>query len=817
MRFVRTALNSQRTALLVMVAAAAAGLWAGRPGPLTAVDQLQTRLNMTAPVPHGQATIGQTFTAQHNGLSAVEVLASVPAGSPTVALTLRLMDEHGQTLAAQTFANIRHNQPLRLSFGPLAHSQGGVYTVLISAEATNTATVWAYSLGGYEHGAMLVAGAPGTADLQFSSYYTLLWLDALGQAAIATGRLLYVALPLAMVLFGPGWLLIGAGLSFGPDLDRVPAIRWGLALGLSLSVLPLAWLWITVVGGRLSALFVVIFYGLVGVGLVVRLLARTWGGRASWAAGPVRLEIGHAGPTAALGVIVGVGLAARLLAVRDLAFPSWVDSPHHALIVSLMAASGRVPDNYRPLLAVNDFVYHFGFHALAVTLEWLTGLSTPALFLLLGQVLNGLVPLAIYTLVAGLTRRPKAGLVAAFFVGLVSLFPAYYVSWGRYTQLAGAIILAPAVTATWALVPAPAKSSPEDGGWRRKLPRIVAMGLLAAGLTLTHYRVLSFFTVAVLVILALGGRGGWKTVLACALLAGLLTLPWLARLTTRALLPALQAAGGLAAENGYNALPTAYFQSGLERGWLVLAALAAAYGLWKRARPVWFALVWTAAMFALLNIGPGTWLVNNNSWTIMLFVPGSLLLGWGGDAWLQAAQSLNQATSRLHRVAGLTLLAGFAGLVAWAGLQGLAIQVGVANPVTVLAQGEDAQAIDWIEHNTPPSSVFLVNGWEWMPGIWAGSDGGTWLLPLTGRQTTLPPLDYLESADMKAAVNRLNGQAAALPAARPPQLLAWLQANGITHVFIGAHGGYLKPEMFAANTHYQLLFTNGPTWVYAVK
>jgi hypothetical protein len=813
----KPAFYTRRAGFLIVALAAATGLWLGRPGPLTAVDQQQPRLNMTAPPPHGDATIGQTFTAQHNGLSAVEVLSSVPSDSTTSALDLRLLDSGGRTLAAATFANLKHNQPLRLSFNPLVQSQGNRYTLLISADATNRASVWAYGPGGYEAGALQVSGTPGAADLQFSTDYTLLWSDLLRQAALALGRLALWAIPLGLVLFGPGLLLIDAGLRLGRGLDDLPGLQWGLALALSLSVLPLVWLWATVLGMHLSAPVLTVAYALVGAALLWRRLARLRRRPALQAGGRERLRIAKPGPALMLGAIVLFSLVVRLLAVRDLAFPSWVDSPHHALIVSLMEASGRVPDNYLPLLPIHDFIYHFGFHALAATLAWLTGGSTPDLFLLLGQVLNALAPLGIYTLVTSFCGRPRAGLLAAFFVGLVSLFPAYYVSWGRYTQLTGCLILAPAVAAVWMVIPPARGLLPSEGDWRQKLPGIVIIALLAGGLALTHYRVLIFFAVAVWVTMALGGRGGWKLLLPAALLAGLMASPWLVRLTTRALLPALAAPGGLAAENGYNALPTAYFQTGLERGWLVIAALAAGYGLLKRARPAWFAVAWTAVTFALLNIGPGTWVVNNNSWAIMLFVPGSLALGWGGDTWLQAAQSLGQATSRWGRVVGLTQIAVFAGLVAWAGLRGAAAQIGVANPVTVLAQGADAQALDWVEKNTPPASVFLVNGWEWTPGIWAGSDGGAWLLPLTGRRTTLPPLDYIEAPDLKAEVNDFNSRAAALQAAGSPETLAWLRAKGITHIFIGAHGGFLKPEMFLAETHYQLLYTNGPTWVFAVR
>jgi hypothetical protein len=811
----RSAFYARHTVFLILILAAATGLWVNRPGPLIAVDQQQSRLNMTAPAPHGDFEIGQTFVAQHNGLSAVEVLSSVPSAYNGGALTLRLMHGNQRTIAAATFANLKHNQPLRLSFDPQAQSQGIIYTLIISADANNQASVWAYSLGGYESGAMLVAGTPGAADLQFSTSYSYLWPDMLRQAASSFGRLMGLAVPLGLILFGPGLLLVDAGLGFRGGLHRLPGVRWGLALALSLSVLPLAWLWVTVLGMRLSAVMVAVSYGLVGLALLWRLWARARRWRLNVTADGARLIVTKSRPAVTLAIIVLISLAVRLLAMRDLAFPSWVDSPHHALIVSLMTASGRVPANYLPLLPIDTFIYHFGFHSLAATLEWLTGWSAPALFLMLGQVLNALILLSIYTFVTVITRQLRAGLVAAFFVGLVSLFPAYYVSWGRYTQLVGAVILCPALAAAWALVPPPGPAAADSE--RQKRAGILVVALLAAGLVLTHYRVLSFFAVAVLVMLALGGRGGWRLVLLAALLAGLLAAPWLLRLATQALPPALGGPGGLAAEAGYNALPTAYFESVLERGWFIAAALAAAYGLWQRARPVWFALAWTVVTFALLNIGPGTWLVNNNSWTIMLFVPGSLLLGWGSDNVLRAVQSISQTTYWLRRLTGLALSAGFVGLISWATLQGMAAQIAMANPVTVLAEQADAQAIDWIGKNTPAASIFLISGWEWSPGIWSGSDGGAWLWPLIGRRTTLPPVDYIEAADLKREVNQFNQQASGLKVAGSPEMLALLRANGITHVFIGARGGFLKPELFAADSHYQLLYTNGPTWVFAMR
>jgi hypothetical protein len=50
------------------------------------------------------------------------------------------------------------------------------------------------------------------------------------------------------------------------------------------------------------------------------------------------------------------------------------------------------------------------------------------------------VPVA-YLLAQRLTGRAWAGVLGALVTGLVSLIPAYYVNWGRYSQLAGQVIL----------------------------------------------------------------------------------------------------------------------------------------------------------------------------------------------------------------------------------------------------------------------------------------------------------------------------------------------------------------------------------------
>ena len=822
--------STSRVALPVIVLAAAVGIGLARPAPLTLKDQEQGRLDQAAPIPGRETTVRQTFAAAHNGLSAVELLAVVYSGaSVTDTLTLRLLDAWGShVIAAQDFAGVAHNAPLRLSFPPIPDSAGKSYTLALEGSLNNKMTVWAYSLDGYALGQLSVNGAPASGDLRFSTTYTYLWADVARDAVKYLGRLGALALPLWAILFAPGLLLI----QWAGYPNPAAWVKWGIALALSLSLLPLAWLWITAAGLWWSKWTLGPIYILIGLAAVWLSFSQ------ALTTGWLRHRLSVSAHDLLVALVLLLSMLARLLAIHDLSFPAWVDSPHHFTITRLLAESGRVPASYNPLLPVDQFSYHFGFHALAATIHWLTGLSLVDTFLFGGQLLNGLTPLVAYTFVVLVSRRPRAGLVAAFFVGLVSLFPAYYLSWGRYTQLTGLLVLAPLLGGVWSLV-APTSDGESVAAFRRKA---VVIGLLAAGLLLTHYRLLAFFAVFVLVALALGRRGGWKIILMAAVIGALLASPWLARLSAVNVLPLLNASGSLAASEDYNRFPVEYFQRELEKGWMTLALLAGVWGVIRRERTVWLVAGWVATTFALLNIGPGTWLVNNNSWAITLFLPGAFALGWGADeglAWagkaigdlfggrqpdlarspLAAEDPALPAHSRAAWARGLlgcVILALATGLAVYAGVKGALNQMSVSNPATILATAQDALALQWVDEHVSSDAVFVVNGWLWLNRIWASPDAGSWIWPLTGRRTTLPPLDYTNQQGWREEVRAFNETMAKVQDAGAPETLALLRAAGATHVFIGARGGNLKPEMFAGNPNYHLLYTNGAAWVFEV-
>ncbi len=187
-------------------------------------------------------------------------------------------------------------------------------------------------------------------------------------------------------------------------------------------------------------------------------------------------------PAVALAGMTGLALLFRLGDIQGLGVPLFGDSLHHTMVTTMILQTGRLPAGYLPYVQVDTFTYHFGFHTLSAVLGLLAGLSAQQAVLVMGQVPNALaVPLA-YLLNRHLFGSRIAGLGAALLTGFVSIMPAYYVNWGRYTQLSGHLLLVVALVFTVRAM---------SNGWRRSDVALAAF--CVAGLMVVHYRVLIFF------------------------------------------------------------------------------------------------------------------------------------------------------------------------------------------------------------------------------------------------------------------------------------------------------------------------------------
>jgi hypothetical protein len=331
-----------------------------------------------------------------------------------------------------------------------------------------------------------------------------------------------------------------------------------------------------------------------------------------------------------------------------------------------------------------------------------------------------------------------------------------------------------------------------------------------------------------------------------------ITAPWIWLLARRALLPALSIEGGLVGGGSYNALSESLLWS-VQNELLIAAGLLGAWlGLRRRAGAAAVLLLWVALLalegnpWLLTYLAPGAgallliwglrrrqlpaavagvgllllnpfgvalpylWLITNDVVVISLFVPLGVLAG-GGAALLYESLPLARRWPRAAGLLAAALCLALAGYGAFA-------QRDVLNQNTVLATADDRAAIGWVGANTPPSARFLVNSAGWLPTARRGADGGWWLLPLAERWTTAPPVLYTYGDP--AYVRHVNAVSDIVAGYKPGQeqaILDLIVSEGITHIYLGAKGGPLKPELFANRPGFRTIYQRGGVTIIAVE
>jgi hypothetical protein len=606
--------------------------------------------------------------------------------------------------------------------------------------------------------------------------------------------------------------------------------------------------------------------------LLARIAGLPWGAAATWGylllslLVWLRLEVGEwrlrrqlpiAGPQsratfdAASLALLGITLAAllvRLYATRDLRVGLLGDSYHHTLMAQLLVDNRGLFQSWQPYAPLTTFTYHFGFHSNAAFVHYVTGLDMPRSVVWTGQILSALAAPAVFGLAVGLGGSRWAGAWAALIVGFVANLPAFYVNWGRYTQLTGQIVLVAAVVCwvnyadeTRDQGPATKDQGPrtEDGvvrlwPWAAGPRRIISWRLLVltalvtAAMILTHYLVtaLAGLLIASYLVALVVARRSWRlagVVAARAAAAGglalLLAAPWLLNLLRGQL---VRNANGLVS-GGASQVVIAQLST-LEPvvpkyvgGYVLLGALA---GLlvagwrreWRLALPAaWCALLVLVVVPYVAGL-PGAGVIDGLTGLGTLYIPTALLAGYGlaaAQEWLsRSSTSLPTAkTPRLSasmsfswrslRLGGIFSVALVLGVIA----SNTGWQARVVSRDTALVTEADLTAMEWIRANTPPRARFLINAFPAYGGtLAAGSDAGWWLPLLARRWASLPPLTYGseqgEFADYQRGVNalvkKLRGRdltdlAPLSVDLTRPVALKTLADNELDYIYSGAH------------------------------
>ncbi len=750
----------------------------------------------------GQA-VGQTFISRRARLSEIQLwlrqVQMPTAADPFLTVELYHTPNDPQPITRLRLAasEVASRFPVTIQLPIQPDSPGQAYYLRLSV------TEGAYAVYGrgedaYPHGELRLNGAAQPADAGFRlgyDYDRWAFLSDLGAAL----RSAWLGLPLLLVFWLPGRLLARL-------VEDQLTLDWGqrtaISVGLSLAVAPVTLVWTTWLGLRWSRVGVILIYLLLaGALLIHRRLER-----------PMRrprldlISLGLAG-------VFLFSLGLRLVMTRDLAGPAWVDSAHHALLTRLTLEQGAYPASFAPYAQAEAIGYHLGFYSLSAAFTALSGLALPQALLLFGQVLNALSIFMIYLLTVTFTRDRLAGLAAALLVGVFSPMPAYYASWGRYTQLAGLIVLPAGMRLIQAAIQ-PARPS---------LRLTLAAGLACAGLFLIHYRVIVFLAALLIayglaeVIRQVDKRPAWRTLPRMlgrgALAAGcavLLTLPQAWRVFTGLLAPRL--AAGMPDPQPLASIPWGYLTPAEGRTVLILGLVGL---VWSILRARWVGplmALWTGLLYLSANQGalrlPILGGVNLTSVEIVLFVPLTILGGWLlADVLRLIGRQLPPPVRQVYW--GLVPLAA----LGWS-LAAAPRLLTVLNPTTFLIRQADLPAMTWVSQNVPGEATLLINPFAWGYGYYAGQDGGYYLSAYTGRQTQPPTVLYAQGqAAYVALVNQVCQQTLdhGKDAAGLHDLMA---AQGIGYVYLGARGGTISPQTLRQSSLFELLYAQDGVYIF---
>jgi hypothetical protein len=638
---------------------------------------------------------------------------------------------------------------------------------------------------------------------------------------VITWGTLAATLAAPFVLLLPGGMLLTLLLppkSFEPG-RRPDAGTWlALAAGTTLALTPVGLLILYLVGLKIGTGIALAVLGVSAAVIVWRL----WPTLRLWRRSPVpwreRLAWLDA-PLLALALVLALIAGVRLWVVRGVNAGFWGDSYQHTMIVQLILDNGGLFQSWRPYVPLESFTYHFGFHGNVALFQWLTGWfsgnSTPRTVVLVGQFLNALAALSLYPLAVRLSGgRRWSGVLAVLVAGLLMPTPMIYANWGRYTQLAGQVILPVALWLTMEAVEAP------HGDARR----VAVAALAVAGLGLTHYRVALFYVAFLVPYLAYRliltrhaprqGLAQAGRLAAVGLVAGVLVSPWLWHLQA-GLLPSNLA------RYQEGALPDSFRQEYSAFDWQLLplwsVGLSLAGIVWaffRRQQAVLIAF-WVALLLLIPNLPhvglPDLGLFNNFAVLIGLYMPVAVLAG----ALLGDLLALGAARWRLVPTLGLASI-----LVL--GLAGTGRQAASLDRSYQLVTQADEQAMAWISENTPADARFLVNSF-FAFGDYAivGSDAGWWIPLLTGRGNTVPPATYtMETANPADYRERVNQVARRVEedSLDDPATVSFLQAQGITYVYVGQVGGpLLDPDLLRRSSYYSLVYDRDGVLIFALQ
>lgn len=731
--------------------------------------------------------------------------------------------------ASIKYQSYQPNIPVYIAFSLAEKPKSKSYKLVIRSTTSNGIQVYGRAEDYYPQGTAYQDSVPLPGDIAFRINYEYdfptFWKDL--RSILPQFNLITISL---LFLFVPGFLFLSVTkISRFFNLSE----NIGLSVALSMALPVVIMVWTSLINIRWTQRAVWIIYLGIAILFILYVARSMLHSTNEWLSSHHSIKeiwisiIGWMGRNWQFIILMAIfvfTLIIRLIMIRDLAAPPWVDSVHHALLTRIIMEQGQLPDTYSPYIISDNARYHPGYHVIMAVFQWLSGLELQTGMLIFGQILNAAMVLAVFLFASTLTQNSKISLLAALISGVFTPMPAYYTSWGRYTQLAGLLIL-PAAYAMIKLC-----LSAKFARIKEKPIRILiflSSGICCAGLFVIHYRVIFFLGLLLLALFIVRHLSLVKNsnilqyisrdyifVLAVIVISVIIAMPWLISSLTELILPKIETS--VKSNTSFSAHSWSYLTAASGLWTLYLAGAGILLGLFTRKKFVWKLMLWMTFLFIIANINrlrlPMSGLINNTSVEISLFLPVAVLAGYFMETiihWI--GRFVHGKWHLLYR----TFIFGGILYLTFLGTQKL---LPIMNPDTILAHQADIPAIHWIENNIPADETILINPLAWGYGLYTGADGGFWITPLSGRKTMPPPLLY--GFDTQGKISRYvtkMSQIALEKAQNPLELHAFLQANGIHYIYFGAKGGEFSPTRLISSQLFDPIYHAEGVWIFTLN
>ena len=806
--------------------------------PWVVINQGSTDAWMTLDSTH---TIGQTFVADYSGFQAINLYLT-PQSPGDGFLILHIRSDPDSTLDLTTvklpIQEVNTTKYYRFDFPSIPNSNNQYYYGFLSMDSSGSVQVGSGQANAYLNGAAYQNHVPIEAQLSYSVDYdrSMMIIGILKQ--VIPWVLISI---IGFLLFTiPGWALLSIFWRGWNDLFW--SVKLALSIGTSMALYTLLVLFTFLVHLQLGVWYV-------WIPIIAGILVLAWQNKHNLLAIISKKTQFHPGKSNtpdkktafwldfSLVIVLGLIFFSRFWAMRGLDEPMWNDSLHHTEITQLIMDNQGLFTSWLPYAPYQTFSMHFGFPLIAALLGWITGLISSQSVLYSGQILNIFAILALYPLALKITNGNRiGGVVAVLVAGLLSPMPAFYINWGRYAQLGGQVLLPIAMWMVWEIVDEASIAHVTRRWLQIPWTKIIISGGMIAGMILFEFRMI-FIITSFVITLSLGlliknGRlklRKWLQELLPIFMIGiisiLLFLPWGLRILNSKLinysgfnsqastLSDLIRQDYQTWQNIHFYVPIVIIILGLagwmlaliKRNWIVVSL-----GLW---------VALMASLYSLITLHvPWIQYVQSFAVVISLYIPAGLFVGY-----LVAVLTPRLFKWKLGGILTFAFVVGF-------GLLGTWNQRNIANPdVYGHVTRPDLRAMEWINRQTPPDSLFLIEGMHenWVSNV-IGTDAGWWIPILARRENTIPP-QYALSNEMPIVVDYSQ---------KVIDLEAELENNGIvsqagidllcefgvTHVYIGQKQGMvantseplINPDELAVIKGFQMIYHQDRVYIYSV-